>query len=209
MAVRDRVVEIREVRAGDLLVNPENFRGHPDAQRAAMEGVFAEVGNVDVLKVVETPEGLMLLDGHLRRDIFADDVVKVAVLDLTEEEARKVLLTFDRLTTLAEFEDGDLSRLMDAVAFEDAQVAEMISTWREEVPELRSGDEVLDPNGEWGDMPEFENEDLESKQRIAVHFKTNEDAARFGELIGQKVTERTRSLWFPPDEIGHIADKVY
>lgn len=209
MTVKDRVIEIREVRAGDLLVNPDNFRGHPDAQRAAMEGILREVGNVDVLKVVETPDGLMILDGHLRRGLLEDDVVKVAVLDLSEEEARKVLLTFDRLTALAEVDVGELSGLMDAVAFEDAQVAEMISTWREEVPELRSGDEVLDPNGEWGDMPEFENEDLESKQHIAVHFKTHEDAARFGELIGQKVTERTRSLWFPPDEIGHIADKVY
>jgi hypothetical protein len=132
VAVKDRVKEIREVRAGDLLVNPDNFRAHPPVQRSALEGLLAEVGNVDVLKAVETPKGLMLLDGHLRQDLLRDDVVKVAVLDLTEAEAKKVLLTFDRVTTLAELDPAILGGLMDAVAFEDAQVGAMLETGRSE-----------------------------------------------------------------------------
>lgn len=210
MAVKDRVKEIREVRAGDLLVNPDNFRAHPPVQRSALEGLLAEVGNVDVLKAVETPEGrLMLLDGHLRRDLLQDEVVKVAVLDLTEEEARKVLLTFDRLTTLAELDPEMLGGLMDAVAFEDAQVGEMLATWREEVPQLRSGDEVTDPDGEWGGMPEFENEDLQGAQKIVVHFRTHDDARAFGELLGQGITEQTRALWYPEGEVATCQDKRY
>lgn len=210
MPVKDRVIEIREVRAGDLLVNPANFRNHPQAQRSAMEGIFAEVGNIDVLKVVERPEGLMLLDGHLRRDLLADDVVKVAVLDLTDEEAKKALLTFDRLTALADVDIANLEELMGAVATEDGRVAELIANWHDENrPFLCKGDEVLDPNGEWTGMPEFEHEDLTSVQRIVMHFKSHEDAVRFGELVGQKVSEKTRSMWYPRAEIGTIADKFY
>lgn len=209
MPVKDRVKEIREVRAGDLLVNPENFRGHPATQRETLEGVLAEVGNVDVLKVYETDDGLMLLDGHLRRDLLEDETVKVAVLDLTEEEARKVLLTFDRVTTLAEIDPDTLGKLMDAVAVEDAAVVEMLGGWREEFPQLRPGDEMLDPEGEWTGMPEFTNEDIRSFRKITVHFRSHEDAAKFGELIGQRVTEATRSLWYPIEEVATCQDKRY
>jgi hypothetical protein len=31
-AIRDRIIELRRVRAGDLLPNPKNWRRHPDVQ---------------------------------------------------------------------------------------------------------------------------------------------------------------------------------
>jgi hypothetical protein len=207
--VRDRVKEIREVRAGDLLVNPANFRSHPAAQRSAMEGILKEVGNIDILKVVQTPKGLMLLDGHLRRDLLEDDVVKVAVLDLNEDEAKKALLTFDRVTTLAEIGVEELSALMEAVSVEDQQVADMLTDWREEVPELREGEEVGDPFEEWDGMPEFKQEDLESKQHIIVHFRSHEDAIAFGKLLEQNVTDHTISLWYPVEKPANLKDMRY
>jgi hypothetical protein len=41
------------------------------------------------------------LGGHLRRDLDPDMEVDVEVLDVTEDEARKLLLTIDPLTALA------------------------------------------------------------------------------------------------------------
>jgi hypothetical protein len=43
---------------------------------------------------------LKLLDGHLRRDLDPDMEVDVEILDVTEEEARKLLLTIDPLAAL-------------------------------------------------------------------------------------------------------------
>lgn len=110
--MRERIVEIREVRARDLLPNPKNWRLHPHSQRAALEQALEQVGNVDVLRAVELPDGrLQLFDGHLRRDVRGDDVVKVAVCDLTEEEADLVLATFDPIASMAETSREKLAEL--------------------------------------------------------------------------------------------------
>lgn len=49
----------------------------------------------------------------------------------------------------------------------------------------------------WQDMPEFIQEDREPVQRITINFASLDDVRRFAELIGQRVTKQTDSLWFP------------
>ena len=44
MEIRDRVRELRRVKASELAANPKNWRTHPQAQKQALEGVLAEVG---------------------------------------------------------------------------------------------------------------------------------------------------------------------
>jgi len=66
-----------------------------------------------------------------------------------------------------------------------------------------------DPDAEWKGMPSFQHEDLQSWKAITVHFKRKQDYEAFGRLIKQSLTENTRSIWFPPDKIGRIADKRY
>jgi len=61
----------------------------------------------------------------------------------------------------------------------------------------------------WQGMPEYNNEDKTSFRHITVHFRNHEDAFDFGKLIGQKITESTRSLWHPKIDIETYADKVY
>ncbi len=62
MTVRDRVVELRRVRAGDLIPNPRNWRRRPEAQGRALRAMLEDVGYA--LLARETPEGLELIDGH-------------------------------------------------------------------------------------------------------------------------------------------------
>ena len=72
MTIRDRIVELRRVPASCLLANPKNWRRHPLSQQNALRGVLAEIGFADALLARETPEGLMLVDGHLRQDVMGD-----------------------------------------------------------------------------------------------------------------------------------------
>jgi hypothetical protein len=61
----------------------------------------------------ELPDGrLKLIDGHLRRDIDPNMEVDVEVLDLTDEEARVMLLSIDPLADLALVQDQIHERLM-------------------------------------------------------------------------------------------------
>lgn len=50
---------------------------------------------------------------------------------------------------------------------------------------------------EWVDMPEFTQEKQEPFSKIIVRFETEEDLNEFSELIGQKLTPKTKSIWHP------------
>lgn len=103
MKIRDRVQELRRVRAGDLVPNPKNWRTHPKTQADALKGILAEVGYADALLARELTDGtLMLVDGHLRAETTPDQEVPVLVLDINEAEADKLLLSMDPLAGMAE-----------------------------------------------------------------------------------------------------------
>ena len=109
--VRNRIKGHRRVRAGDLVPHEWNFRAHPELQRAAL---YAEVGFARSLLAYELPDGrLKLIDGHLRRDLDADMEVEVEVLDVSDEEARALLLSIDPLATLARTQEQLRDRLVE------------------------------------------------------------------------------------------------
>jgi len=67
----------------------------------------------------------------------------------------------------------------------------------------------LDADLEWTDMPEFNQEDLRPKNQIIVSFKNAEDREAFANLLGQKITEKTKSLWYPEVKDTPQFDKHY
>src|SRR5688572_16683843 len=102
MQIRDRIRELRRVRAADLRPNPRNWRTHPPAQQDALRGVLAEIGFAAALLVRELPDGsLEIIDGHLRAETAADALVPVLLLDVDETEADKLLAVFDPIGNLA------------------------------------------------------------------------------------------------------------
>src|SRR5205807_697179 len=114
MNVRNRIKAHRRVRAGDLVPHEFNFRTHPDGQRAALEALYREIGFARSLLAYELPDGrLKLIDGHLRRDIDPDMEVDVEVLDVSDEEARALLLSIDPLATLAQTQEQLHQRLLE------------------------------------------------------------------------------------------------
>jgi hypothetical protein len=114
MPTRNRILTHRRVRAGDLLPHEWNFRAHPDAQKAALEALYEEVGFARSLLAYQLPDGrLKLIDGHLRRDLDPDMEVDVEILDVNEEEARKLLLSIDPLAALAQTQTQLHDRLLE------------------------------------------------------------------------------------------------
>lgn len=59
----------------------------------------------------------------------------------------------------------------------------------------------FDWESEWWGMPEYKHDDLTAFHKITVHFKNLEDIEKFGTIVGQRVTQGTRSIWFPSAEI--------
>lgn len=50
---------------------------------------------------------------------------------------------------------------------------------------------------EWQDMPEFIQEKQSPYSKIIVRFNNEEDLQEFAKLIGQKLTNKTKSIWHP------------
>jgi hypothetical protein len=128
MKIRDRIKELRRVKAGDLLPNPKNWRTHPQAQQDALRGVLAEIGYADALIARETSEGLMLVDGHLRAETTPDSEVPVLVLDIDEAEADLMLATLDPLAAMAGKDEERLDELLATVTSDNDTVNALLQT---------------------------------------------------------------------------------
>lgn len=116
MEIRDRVRELRRVPASQLRPNPKNWRTHPARQRDALRGVLAEIGYAGALLARELADGsLELIDGHLRAETTPDCEVPVLVLDVSEQEAHKLLALLDPLAGLAETNGEQLRALVTNV----------------------------------------------------------------------------------------------
>ncbi|TWT96763.1 hypothetical protein Pla108_25370 [Botrimarina colliarenosi] len=134
MKIRDRVKELRRVRAGDLKPHPKNWRTHSRHQQSVLRGVLKEVGMAGALLARELPDGtLQLVDGHLRAETTPSAVVPVLVLDLSDEEAEKVLLTHDPLASLAGVDASRLGELLGRVETESQAVGEMLAKLAREI----------------------------------------------------------------------------
>ncbi len=145
--IRDRIVGLRRVRADKLLPNPKNWRRHPKAQGEALKGLLREIGYADALLARETPEGLMLIDGHLRAETTPKTKVPVLVLDLDEAEADKLLLTLDPLAAMAEMDGAATQALLEGVQTESDGVRAMLAGLQDEAQRLLGPEEGLtDPD---------------------------------------------------------------
>ena len=130
---RDRIKELKRVPAGDLIPNPKNWRTHPSGQVEAMQGILAEVGWADAVLARETPDGLELIDGHLRKEVAPGDMIPVLVLDVDEAEADKILATHDPLAAMAESNAVNLEALLREVDTGSEGLQQMLSDLAEDV----------------------------------------------------------------------------
>ena len=202
---RNRIVGYGEEVPDQLLANPSNWRTHPKQQQDTLAGVLDEVGWVDDVIVNRTTG--YVVDGHLRVAMAISKgmaTVPVKYVELSESEEAKILATLDPIAAMAAADADILGELLQQVETENEAVQRLLD---EEA--LRTGVVEFDPEAEWTGMPEFEQEDLTATRTISVHFATQEDVCAFARLVGQTITDKTKSLWYPKAEIRRFADKRY
>jgi hypothetical protein len=146
MQIRDRITEFRRVHAADLRPNPRNWRVHPNAQRNALRSILAEIGYASALVVRELDDGsLELIDGHLRAETTPDALVPVLIVDLDDDEAAKLLATFDPISSMADTDRTALSALVATLDINDAALREQLHNMIEPTKPLAPRDETDKP----------------------------------------------------------------
>jgi len=150
LKLKDRIKGLERIPARDLLPHPKNWRTHPREQRDALRGVLAEVGIADALLVRRTKDGYQILDGHCRAEEAPDVEWPCLVVDLSDAEAEKLLVTHDPIGAMAEADAEMLRGLLDGFETENEAVRSMVEALSEEcgfasiestyMPDLASGD---------------------------------------------------------------------
>ena len=153
--IRDRVVDLRKVPANTIRPNPWNWRLHPQNQRDVLAETVEDIGFAGALIARETPDGLELVDGHLRQDMFGDCMVPVLIVDMTDEEVRRLLATLDPIGAMAQTDTEALTTLLDALDINGEATRSLLEYLVENggfEPEMPEEEDFLDavtlPDGE-------------------------------------------------------------
>ena len=126
----------------------------PSAKRYS---TVTEVGIADALVCRKLPDGkLEIIDGHLRQDTNPDLTWPVLVLDITEEEANKLLISMDPLAGMATMDLPKFDLLRDAIRTDSANLTQMWEASRADAERLLQA----------GIVPDFQPGSIEDQGRL-------------------------------------------
>jgi hypothetical protein len=126
---KNRIIEYGEMPANQYLAHELNARRHPGKQREALIGSLNEVGWV--APVIVSARTGKLLDGHARIEetLTKDEeaMIPFVKVDVSENEERTILASFDPITGLATYDREALDALLREVSTGEAALQEMLS----------------------------------------------------------------------------------
>lgn len=146
--IRNRIKEVRKVRFAEIANHPRNPKKHGEAQRKAFRGSIAELGFVSVpLAYVSERNGgkLTWADGHLRGSEVNGYTGDVAILDIDDAEADKLLLYADPIAAMAEYESQQLDGLLRDISTNDQALQQMLAGMAKEAGLYPDKKQVADP----------------------------------------------------------------
>lgn len=161
---QNRIVGYKEVPASELLANPMNARRHPAAQREALRGSLDTLGWVaPILVNVNTN---MLIDGHARvEEMLTKDenaLVPVIEVNISEDEEKLFLASFDWITQLAIYDMDSLGTLLHEVQTDDTRLQAMLN-------EMAETNYIAPETMDLGNIPGIQEDNSEDNMIFCPH----------------------------------------
>ncbi|MAH46751.1 hypothetical protein CMI37_13060 [Candidatus Pacearchaeota archaeon] len=187
----------------DLKPDPRNVRQHNPRNIGMIVNALQQVGAARSI-VLDEDNVILAGNGVIEaaaeagiervRIIEADgeEIIAVRRSGLTAEQKQKLALYDNRTAELAEWDTEALADIG-----EELDLGEFFTGTELAILDQRFVGEGDDPYAEWQGMPEFEQEDQSSYQAIHVHFRCREHVETFARLVEQKLSEKTRAIWYP------------
>jgi hypothetical protein len=122
-------------------------------------------------------------------------VRRIDIPSADDPRAKKLAIAANRIASVDLDWDADiLATIADEVDISDMffedELAALVATEQQE-------EGTNDPNEVWQGMPEFEQNDADAFKSIKVNFYSLEDLNNFADLVGQKITEKTKYINYP------------
>jgi hypothetical protein len=174
--------------------NPCNPNSHPDIQIKLLANILKVQGWRNPITI--SNQSGFITKGAGRKMAAELNGWSKAPLDYQDydNEAAEYadLIADNRIAELAEPDLDLVKEILESIEGLDADLTGYDAN-------ILLGDAVDDPMAEWEGMPELENTPKAFKT-IHIHFEAQKDIDEFALLIGQKITEDTRYLWYPEHE---------
>lgn len=151
-----RIVGFAEVPPDQLLANPLNARRHPARQRDALRASLDRIGWV--APVIVNQRTGMMVDGHARVEEALSaglDAVPVLTIDVSPEDERVMLATFDPISMIADTDREVLDALLEGLELPDS-LGQVIGLLTGEAQD--SARHFTNPEVSIVDVDEMENE---------------------------------------------------
>jgi hypothetical protein len=179
------------------------YARNPRRNSDAVDIVASSLKEFGWRQPIVVDEEMVVLAGHTRlqaaKKLGMGKVPVHIAKGLTNEQAKAYRLADNRVNEYAEWdmpllgselrELDDLNFDLDLTGFNNLELANLLID-----PEL-----IEHNSGEWDGMPEYEQENV-AYRTIVVHFMNQDGVDKFTKLIGQTLTPKTKTVWFPPVE---------
>lgn len=187
----------------------KNSRTHSEGQVEQIAASIVEFGFTNPV-LVDKANGIIAGHGRVEAaKTLGLAEIPVIVLDyLTDAQRRAYIIADNKLALNAGWDFEKLAEELEALSEMEFDIG-AIGFSDAEIAQLLSDSDGTNPADEWTDMPEFNQVDKTAHRTIPVHFANDADVAKFAALVGQTITEKTRSIWFPEAVIERYADKRY
>lgn len=192
----------------DLTPYARNARTHDDRQVLQLVASIEEFGWTNPILIDERSE---IIAGHGR--VLAAELMGVSsiptitLLGLTDAQKAAYRIADNRLPLNAGW-NGELLKL-EIEALQDIEFDVGLLGFSD----LELGDildvEPDDPSDHWMGMPDFDQEDNNGCRQLIVHFETQADVENFASLVGQKLTDKTKYIWYPEHKRESTVNKAY
>ncbi|URO00943.1 ParB/Srx family N-terminal domain-containing protein [Leclercia adecarboxylata] len=192
----------------ELLPYARNAMLHDDAQVAQLVDSIKEFGWTNPILIDEAGE---IIAGHGRvlaaEQLGIDPVPTITLSGLSDSQKRAYRLADNRLPRNAQWDEkllsleivalSELDFDIEKIGFSEAEISKLLKIEPDDIQE------------HWVGMPDFNQTDQNGCRQLIVHFETAIDVQNFVVLLGQKITDKTKYLWYPEQRRDLVSDKAY
>lgn len=201
---------VETVPVNSLIPHPNNYRVHSKKQ---LKHICDSISQHGLYRNVVIANDSTILAGHgvvQAVKILGVTDIQVIRLDVSHDSviALKVLTGDNEISNLVDADDKALLGILRDIASGDNLLGtgfdeDLLSGLAQESSPREFAEDA------WEGMPEYTQDDIMPHRQIIVSFNSDESVAKFAKLTNALITPKTRSFWFPPEEVMSTVDHAY
>ena len=203
-------LKVAYINTDKLIPYTNNSRTHSPEQVQQIAGSIREFGFTNPI-LIDEENGIIAGHGRLAAAqlIKQKEVPTIMLKGLTDAQKSAYVIADNKLAINAGWDEDLLGiEMMDLQASGfDLNIMGFSEVELNNILDIANM--VTNPEDEWAGMPDFDMEDATAFRSIIVHFNSQEHVDEFIDIMGQKITDKTKYIWHPIMVRDILKDKVY